>query len=181
MANEKFLDAFRALDTELKSDGSTVLDYENSLDTLGQERLKVCRIMRNYMAHNDTTFLATTNEQIKFLEEQVTEIRKKAHTVKDEMKRVKLIKATTAIKDVIASIDKFPIAPIETKVGLYLVDKDTLIHNLALGNKKIAIPARLPKYATIAKDERIENISSGTYVVTSDGTINGTYVGIITI
>ena len=48
-------------------------------------------------------------------------------------------------------------------------------------NKKIAIPARLPKYATIAKDERIENISSGTYVVTSDGTINGTYVGIITI
>lgn len=181
MANEKFLDAFRALDTELKSDGSTVLDYENSLDTLGQERLKVCRIMRNYMAHNDTTFLATTNEQIKFLEEQVTEIRKKAHTVKDEMKRVKLIKATAAIKDVIASIDKFPIAPIETKVGLYLVDKDILIHNLAIGNKKIAIPVRLPRYATIAKDERIENIGSGTYVVTSDGTINGTYVGIITI
>lgn len=181
MANEKFLDAFRALDTELKSDGSTVLDYENSLDTLGQERLKVCRIMRNYMAHNDTTFLATTNAQIKFLEEQVTKIRKNAHTVKDEMKRVKLIKATAAIKDVIASIDKFPIAPIETKAGLYLVDKDILIHNLAIGNKKIAIPARLPKYAAIAKDERIENISSGTYVVTSDGTINGAYVGIITI
>lgn len=181
MANEKFLDAFRALDTELKSDGMTVLDYENSLDTLDQERLKVCRIMRNYMAHNDTTFLATTNEQIKFLDDQVVEIRKNAHTVKDEMKKVKLIKATAAIKDVIASIDKFPIVPIETKVGLYLVDKDTLIHNLAIGNKKIAIPARLPKYATIAKDERIENISSGTYVVTSDGTVNGSYVGIITI
>lgn len=181
MANEKFLDAFRALDTELKSDGMTVLDYENSLDTLGQERLKVCRIMRNYMAHNDTTFLTTTNEQIKFLDDQVVEIRKKAHTVKDEMKKVKLIKATAAIKDVIASIDKFPVAPIETKAGLYLVDKDTLIHNLALGNKKIAIPARLPKYATIAKDERIENISSGIYVVTSDGTVTSTYVGLIII
>ena len=181
MANEKFLDAFRTLDTELKSDGMTVLDYENSLETLDQERMKACRIMRNYMAHNDTTFLSTTNEQVKFLEDQVTNIRKKAHTVKDEMKKVKLIKATAAIKDVIASIDKFPVAPIETKTGLYLVDKDTLIHNLALGNKKIAIPARLPKYATIAKDERIENISSGTYVVTSDGTVTGTYVGIITI
>lgn len=181
MANEKFLDAFRALDTELKSDGMTVLDYENSLDTLGQERMKVCRIMRNYMAHNDTTFLTTTNEQIKFLDDQVVEIRKKAHTVKDEMKKVKLIKATAAIKDVIASIDKFPVAPIETKAGLYLVDKDTLIHNLALGNKKIAIPARLPKYVTIAKDERIENISSGIYVVTSDGTVTGTYVGLIII
>ena len=179
MANEKFLDAFRALDTELKSDGSTVLDYENSLDTLGQERLKVCRIMRNYMAHNDTTFLSTTNEQIKFLEDQVTEIRKKAHTVKDEMKRVKTIKSTAPIKDVIASIDKFPIAPIETKTGLYLVDKNNLIHQLAIGNKKIVVPARLPKYTTIAKDERIENVSSGTYVVTSDGTINGSYLGLI--
>lgn len=179
MANEKFLDAFRALDTELKSDGSTVLDYENSLDTLVQERLKVCRIMRNYMAHNDTTFLSTTNEQIKFLEDQVTEIRKKAHTVKDEMKRVKTIKTTAPIKDVIASIDKFPIAPIETKTGLYLVDKNNLIHQLAIGNKKIVVPARLPKYATIAKDERIENVSSGTYVVTSDGTINGSYLGLI--
>lgn len=179
MANEKFLDAFRALDTELKSDGSTVLDYENSLDTLSQERLKVCRIMRNYMAHNDTIFLSTTNDQIKFLNDQVVEIRKKAHTVKDEMKKVKLIKATAAIKDVIASIDKFPIAPIETKTGIYLVDKDILIHNLAIGNKKIVVPAKLPKYLTIAKDERIENISAGTYIVTSDGTNNGSYIGIL--
>lgn len=179
MANEKFLDAFRALDIELKTDGKSVLDYENSLDTLNQEKLKVCRIMRNYMAHNDTTFLATTSEQIKFLNTQITEIRKKAHIVKDELKRVKCIKATAPIKEVTVSLDKFPIVPIETKDGLYLVTKDILIHNLAIGNKKIAVPARLPKYNTVAKDERIENLGSGTYVVTSDGTINGTYIGIL--
>ena len=43
MTNEKFLDAFRALDTELKSEGTTVLDYENSLGTVEQEKLKVCK------------------------------------------------------------------------------------------------------------------------------------------
>ena len=70
MVNEKFLDAFRALDTELKDQGSTVLEYENSLKdgSIEKEKLKVCRIMRNYMAHNDTTFLTASNEQIKFLQ-----------------------------------------------------------------------------------------------------------------
>ena len=179
MTNEKFLDAFRALDTELKSEGTTVLDYENSLGTVEQEKLKVCRIMRNYMAHNDTTFLSTTTEQIKFLENQVVEIRKKAHTVKDEMKKIKPIKATTPMKDVITLVDKYGIAPIEIKNSLFLINKDDLIHQLAQGNKKVNVPTKLPKYKYIAKDERMENVSKDTYIVTSDGTSNGTYVGLL--
>ena len=181
MANEKFLDAFRALDTELKSDGRSVMDYENSLGTgsLEQEKLKVCRIMRNYMAHNDTTFLAATQEQIKFLDEQVAEIRKLAHTVKDEMKRVKAVKPTEPIKNIIAAIDKFPILPIDNKTGIYLVDKDILIHNLAAGAKKITIPARLPKYNYVSKTDRMDNIGKGTYIVTDDGTAGGNCLGIL--
>ena len=175
--NEKFLDAFRALDTELKAEGSTVIDYENSLGTVDQEKMKVCRIMRNYMAHNDTTFIVATNEQVKFLDAQLLELRKKAHTVKDEMKKIKLIKTTAPIKDIITSIDKFPIVPIETKDGIYLVDKDILIHNLALGNKKITIPTRLPKYKTTSKLERIENLTSGTYIVID----KEQYIGLIII
>ena len=179
MANEKFLDAFRSLDTELKQDNVTVLDFENSLDNLNQERLKVCRIMRNYMAHNDTDFLATTNEQIKFLDGLTESIKKKAHTAKDELKKVKPIKATTPIKDIITQIDKYPIVVIETKLGLYLLNKDELIHQLAQGNKKITIPAKLPKYKYVSKLTRIEKISEGIYIVTSDGTSTGDYCGIL--
>ena len=179
MTNDKFLDAFRALDTELKSENSTVLDYENSLETIDQEKLKVCRIMRNYMAHNDTTFLSTTNEQIKFLDKLTLDVRRKSHTVKDEMKRIKLVKSTTPIKDIILSIDKYSIVPLELKDGIYLVDKDILIHQIALGNKKIVIPAKLPKYTYISKDDRIDTLTSGIYIVTNDGTMNGTYMGLL--
>ena len=56
--------------------------------------------------------------------------------VKDEMKRVKAVKSTEPIKNIIAAIDKFPILPIDNKTGIYLVDKDILIHNLAAGAKK---------------------------------------------
>ena len=176
MANDKFLDAFRALDSELKDQGTTVLDYENSLtDTSDREKLKVCRIMRNYMAHNDTTFLTASNEQIKFLEAETEEVLKRAHLVKDEMKRVKTLKTTAPIKDVIASLDKYPVCPIETKAGIYLVDKDILVHQLAGGAKKIAVPAKLPKYKTTNKMTKIEDLTSGTYIVTD----KDAYIGII--
>ena len=180
MINDKFLDAFRALDTELKSDGTTVLDYENSLETAEQEKMKVCRIMRNYMSHNDTTFVVATNDQIKFLNEQIDNIKRKAHTVKDEMKRIKTLKATEPIKNILTQIVKYPIVPIETKIGLFLVDKDIILKQLAAGNKKIDIPTRLPKYNYVEKLERIENlISHTTYIVTEDGTATGKYLGIV--
>lgn len=175
--NDKFLDSFRALDTELKSDGTTVLDYENSLDTLDQEKMKVCRIMRNYMAHNDTNFITASNEQVKFLNSQVESVRRKAHTVKDEMKRIKPLKATEPIKNILTQIVKYPIVPLETKLGIYLVDKDILLKQLAAGNKKIDIPARLPKYNTVDKLERVENLSAGTYIVTD----KDNYVGLVII
>ncbi len=180
MANDKFLDAYRSLETELKLEGCGVLDYENTLtDKTTQERLKVCRIMRNYMAHNDTTFLCSSTDQIRFLEQMASEIRKKAHTVKDEMKRVKALKASAPIKEVIASLDKYPIAVLESKAGFYLVDKDILVHQLALGNKKVEIPARLPKYRYTTKDCRMEDLGRGIYVVTADGTEKGAYLGIL--
>lgn len=177
MANDKFLDAFRALDSELKDQGSTVLEYENSLKdgSVEKEKLKVCRIMRNYMSHNDTTFLTASTEQIKFLDAQTEEVLKRAHLVKDEMKRVKPLKATAPIKDIIAALDKFPVCPLETKAGIYLVDKDILVHQLAGGAKKIAIPAKLPKYKTTTKMTKIEDLTSGTYLVIE----KDAYIGII--
>ena len=173
--NDKFLDAFRTLDTELKTEGKTVLDYENSLESLDQEKMKVCRIMRNYMSHNDTNFITASTEQIKFLNSQTETIRKNAHTVKDEMKRIKPIKFTEPIKNILAQIVKYPIVPIETKNGIFLVDKDILLKQLAAGNKKIDIPTRLPKYKTTNKLERIENLSNGVYIVME----KDSYIGII--
>lgn len=180
MSNEKFLDAFRALDTELKSDGKTVLDYENTLESTEQERLKVCRIMRNYMSHNDTTFLEATNEQITFLNEQVTYLRSLAHTVKDEMKRTKLVKATEYIKNIIPLVDKSKIIPIETSNGIFLVDSNYLIHQLSLGNKKLSFPNRFPKYNYVNKLDKIEDLTKNSiYIVTDTGTKDGKYLGIL--
>ena len=180
--NEKFLEAYKALEVELRLDNITVLDYENSLEGTDQEKLKVCRIMRNYMSHNDTTFIQANNDQIKFINNLILEIRKKSHTVKDEMKRIKTMKYSEPIKNILTQIVKYPIVPIETKDGsIYLVDKDIIIKQLASNNKKIIIPTKIPKYKYLNKTDRMDSISTGTYIVTNDGTANGTYLGILVI
>jgi hypothetical protein len=179
--NESFLIAFKGLEAELKYDNKTVLDYENNLTGTEQEQLKVCRIMRNYMAHNDTDFISASKEQIKFLDTQVANIRKSAKLVKDIMKKIKPIKVTSTMKDIIAAIDKYGIIPVTNGKDLYLVDKDILVHQLAAGNKKIVIPTRIPKYKYMDKMERVENIVPNTYIVTSDGTANGEVLGILSL
>lgn len=181
MKNEDFMDAFRELDTEIKAQGFiSVNDYEATMPdgSLEKEELKVCRIMRNFMAHNNMTFLTASMEQVKFLNNLTTELRKKAHTVKDEMKRVKTVTPSTPIKDMLQPICKFPIIPMELKDGsLYLITKDIILENLANGNKKIEVPKKLPKYSVTDKLEKIENLTSGVYIVMD----KSAYVGIICI
>lgn len=177
--NTQFLDAYRALDTELKYDDKSILDYENTLVGLEQEQLKVCRIMRNYMAHNDTTFITASKDQIKFLEKLVLEIRKSSSTVKDFMKKPPIAKLSEPIKNYAITLNKYNYVPVMATNGLYLVDKDIYIKQLAQGNKKIIPPTRLPKYNYTTKTERIDNLSNGIYIVTSTGTIDGDYIGIL--
>ena len=177
--NDKFLDSYKQLEAELKYENKTVLDYENSLVGTELEQLKVCRIMRNYFSHNDITFLATTTEQVKFIDNLIMNIRRAAHTVKDEMKRVKPVASTELIKNILPQIDKNPYIPMETPNGLYLLTRAIVIHNLALGLKKIEVPKRLPKLKYVAKDVRIETLAKDVYVVTDNGLETGKYLGVL--
>lgn len=181
--NEKTLAAFRELDSELKAQNTTVLDYENSLDDAEDKPcLTVTRQQRNFLAHvNKPNFTQFTEEQYKFLVEHTRIVKMRNHCAKDEMKRVKLLKCTEPIKNILLAIDKYPVVPIETKLGIYLVDKDILIHQLAIGNKKIAVPTKLPKYNYLAKLDNLDGVSKGTYIVTENGNSTDKYLGILII
>lgn len=178
---DEFLNAFRSVDSELKLNNKTVLDFENELNGTDQEKMKVCRIMRNYIAHNDTQFVTPSIEQITFLNKMTTDIRNKSKTVKDAMKKIKTVSDKETIANLLPLIAKSKIIPMETDKGIYLVTKSVIIDNLCKKNKKIEIPTkRLPKYEYIWYLEHIENIKNDNiYIVTSDGTAQGTYMGIL--
>lgn len=175
-ATDAFLEAYKNLEAELKLDNLSVLDYENNLDN--NEKLKVCRIIRNYISHNDTIFIIPSTEMVKYIQQLIVELRKQKHTVKDEFKRVKLVTDLT-IKNLIPLVDK-SIVPIDTKMGIFLLDKDYLIHQLALGNRKLELPKKFPKYEYVSKDTLLDNLH-GVYIVTDTGTSIGKYLGLLII
>ena len=177
--NDKFLEAYKQLETELKYENKTVLDYENSLQGTAQEQLKVSRIMRNYMAHNDNTFLTASTAQVKFLNDLATAIRMSSSIVANLMKKIKAIKATETIKNIIPLVDKFKIVPMETTNGIYLIDATLLIQQINAGNKKIVLPKKLPKYKYTAKTTRIEDLDETLYIITDTGTSNGKYIALL--
>ena len=179
----KFLDTFRNLENELRYENKSVLDYENSLkDTNKQEKLKLCRITRNYLVHQDTNFASVNKEMILFLEQITKEIRLKSKTVKDEYKKIKPVYPTDTLRNILPLCAKniVPVINKKTKQLVYIIDNEVFIKNLAKGNKKIDIPKKLPKYNYVEKNDRLDNLK-GLYVVTTDGTENGEYLGILKI
>lgn len=177
--SDKFLEAYKQLEAELKYDNKSVLDYENSLQGTEQEQLKVCRIMRNYMSHNDTSFLETSANQVKFLNNLAAKIRATSYTVADVMKRTKTISTSETTKNILALVDKSKIIPMETPNGIYLIDAIIMVAQLNAGNKKIVLPKKLPKYKYTSKNTRIEDLDESLYIVTDTGTSTGKYVAIL--
>lgn len=107
--NKEFLDAYRRLEdaishgTKLKA--TTVLSYENTLsdqgDTEASEKLKVCRIVRNYMTHHadGTTFLSATPKMTAFIGKQAEKIAALETTAGNVAKRAPVLTPSTSMKD----------------------------------------------------------------------------------
>ena len=180
MNNDKFLQAYKELETELKYIGQSVLDYENSLSDTddNKEKIKLCRIVRNYISHNSDNFAGTTNEMIKFLNSLTSKINKLSKTAKDIMVKPNFIKPNEPIKNILPLIKK-PIVVLDKDKFICVVKKDYLLDLIAAGEKKFIVPKK-NEYRFISPKEHIEDLS-GEYIVTQDGTNKGKVTGILNV
>lgn len=150
---EKFLTEYKRLENVLRDQGlGSVLDYENSLVTevsLTSEKLKVCRIQRNFIAHNDTggKFICISPAQTAFIKRLADKLEAKQKHVKDIMTRQKAVTMSSTMKEVLAAVtrSKSGYAAITDKDGIYLgsLDSAALVSLIA---KKGSIAAKLSSY-----------------------------------
>lgn len=178
--NDIFLETYKKLETEMRSFGKSILDYENDLsDGAEKEKLKVCRIIRNYMAHQDKKFVDISNDMINFISDLELQIRRRSHIVANELIRQKAVAQNESLKNILPLIVK-NVVPVQDKAGkiIYIIDENTYLTMLNKGLKKIELPKRLPKLNYVNKDYKISNLATGIYIVTSDGTDSGKYLGL---
>lgn len=71
---QEFLNLYRKYESLLRDSGTSYTERENEAEDRLQNRMRICRQMRNYLTHqNDEGFLCVSELQIRFLEEQIYE------------------------------------------------------------------------------------------------------------
>ena len=101
---DTFLEEYKKLETAIRNEtGSTVLDYENTMQQDLAEKIKVCRIMRNYAQHNAdyVRFLAATADMCDFLRNMTKDVEKDRLRAGDKCKKLQALTLKMSLKDIV--------------------------------------------------------------------------------
>lgn len=121
MTRSKFLEVYKELEKTLSLMGTDVVNYENIFtDSSNSNKLRMCRMTRNYLQHNnDQNFVEPTDQMISFLERLNNSLL--AKTTTNGKKMVKADKIKIDINDRVEDI-----LPVLAKNKVLLVyDKNT--------------------------------------------------------
>lgn len=192
----KFLVAYKELETEIRSanPNDSVYDYENRLeDADKQEKLKLCRITRNYIQHHSDKFAEVSDTMVQFLEKETNLLHSKSDLVKKHIYRAEPITEKTTIKDAIllgatSKIDYIPIVNKGVFLGVVPLKAILVAYKKesTLSKKIICLisSTSIKKVMTdweYAKptDKYLDYVTKQKVIVTDDGTEHGLYVGVL--
>lgn len=167
----------------------TVLEFEESLtlkDAEVNQKLKVCRIVRNYIQHNDVNFVEPSKEMIDFIANLSDYVRSLEMSADDVLKKLTPLTLSDTITDAAKKLSRNKLMPVvdKRKICIGIVTDETIRAAVSKGTRpssKLSNIESLIKSATIiSKDIPVKNITENS-VVTKDGTKNGQYVGVVII
>ena len=184
--SDTLLALYREYETLMRDKGLDCKEFEDKSDDLTGARLRMCRLFRNYLSHqNDPGFLDVSDTQLKFLSAQVDALKSENDIVKKHMKSVVAATCTESEKccDVLARMNKLQkdkILVIDRKgykiVSIYDVAAMVLTSKASrmsvVKSKKCVIkyvdPMRL-----------MSDVPAGLCICTSDGTSSGKLLGVL--
>ena len=197
---EDFLQEYSRLETLLKKTENTavtVLDYENGLtDIEAKEKLKVCRIIRNYCRHHEdyAGFIEVSDGMLKFLQTLNFELEKPFLHVSDKTKKITAVSNKDSLKSVSTlfmkhKVDFLPLVNPSEEKGKDSVDgiitRNMLVQMLAesgsLATKigKALTPKVVemsPEYFEASPEEMLDQYAGDEIIVVCK---NGKYKGVV--
>jgi predicted transcriptional regulator len=159
--NNKFMEIYRRFDACLKRNGfDSVKVYEESLtnDQFKQGQVRICRMIRNYIEHENSDFVEASDNMISFLEKITMEIDENETPVKKKMIPIKYgIKDTDLI---LVAADfmikrKAQLIPIfdKTDYAIGAITQSDIVRCIAAGDftkaKKVSAILTAPKFGFV--------------------------------
>lgn len=86
--NNKFLEKYKELEILLKNRKINYKEFEDSQNEEVKQKLRICRMMRNYISHNDIFFVESTEYQIDFIKNTIENLQLEGDIVKKHLGRI---------------------------------------------------------------------------------------------
>ena len=101
----EFLEKYKSLELTLRTvlgSDMSVLKYEDMLNDEAADKMRLCRVVRNFLQHTPkaTTFMQPSQPMLDFLDKQIMLVLAQAEKAKDLMYRVPAIKKSMSLRDV---------------------------------------------------------------------------------
>ncbi len=183
---EEFLAAFRDYETLLRDNGQTTKDLEDESDDATGARLRICRIFRNYLSHqNDPGFLEISDSQLKFMKDRANELAMQGDILKKHLRTVAsgVCNDKDKCSDVVAKMAKLKteniVVSMTTGYGIVnifdmsmaaLSSKTTRVGSIRYKRNYIILPPQT-MMQDVPKDQII--------ICTSDGKESGKLLGVV--
>jgi hypothetical protein len=185
---EKFLDLYREYETILRDRGMDPKkkeEIEEMEDSTRGGRLRMCRLFRNYLAHqSDAGFLAISPEMLTFMEREVSALKMEGDVLRKHLKTPAAGSCTPKDRcmDVCGKMCKLKLDDflVVTENGFFQVSLHELLPLSFISKTKKVCEAKMRKVTDIYPPlTEMEKLPSGKIIVcTSDGTDKGKFLGV---
>ena len=157
-------------------------NYNNSKEA---EKLKLCRLVRNYLQHNTDDFIEPSEEMVKFLDSEINVIESKFLRVKDQYTRAKAISEDLTFKEAILLLNTKNFLPVVNKDNLVIGTFNDIVIRKSIKNNKLNNKIKTNKdllsgvLPFVSMNDNIKDLQSGSYIVTLNGNKSEKYKGIL--
>ena len=182
---DAFLEAYRALEKAVfEVENCPVYELETKLGQESEEsgRLRMCRMMRNFLSHNDSSdaFVVPTPAMIAFLEEETEKEKRKKKTAGEASRRVSPVYEGDPLQEAARRLARMPFVPV--------IDSDGMLVGVITPESVCAIYAKSPlsarmkaepavvKCKPVLSDIPAEDVSESCVVVDASGKYKGIIV-----
>ncbi len=182
---DAFLEAYKTLEKAVfEAENCPVYELEAKLGQESEEsgRLRMCRMMRNFLSHNDSSdaFVVPTPAMIAFLEEEAKKEKRKKKTAGEVSKRIKPVHENDPLQETVGRLARLPFMPVTDEdgilVGIITPESVCAVYAKSSLNARTKAGTAVVKCVPVSDDTPAEDISESCVVADASGKYKGVIV-----
>ena len=182
---DAFLEGYKELEKIVfEVENCPVYELEAKLGQESEEsgRLRMCRMMRNFLSHNDSSdaFAVPTPTMIAFLTEETEKEKRKKKTAGEASRRIRPVHENDLLQEAVGRLARMPFVPVTDEdgvlVGVITPESVCAVYAKSPLNARTKAGVAIVKCVPVLSDAPAEDVGESCVVVDASGKYRGIIV-----